>query len=349
MKRIVPGKTNQHLPVIYNFTIPDIIYILIFVTIFIVTLITMLLAQVKPFYLIAIPCIFEILLPIIFLASINENRLYTYIFHMIKYIFRSKKIKSSKIEDQLGIKFEKDYIKSQIGYSKIIQIKGINFDLISENSQDIKINQLGSILSTINKGKIIKLDTPLSFKANLKKSLKRMKQYINEYQNINDKDCDKALQLEARIYALNNDIELFDTLDATSTIKSNSYFLILYNMSLNNLNNEITYCIQEFNKIGLYAYSLDEKEIIDFYSNYYFLDNKDERKLPLIKEKIKHLEIGDNKICINTLCEYPFTIDNAWLSALANFEDIRLVVNFSKNNDVAKTIKRINKKDKEVK
>ena len=193
MKRIVPGKSNQRIPVIAKFTITDILYMLIFLTLFIVTLITMLLAQVKPFYLIAIPCVIEVVIPIIFLASINENRLYTYIYHMIRYMFRNKKIKSAKIETQLGIKFEKDHIKSQIGYSKIIHIKGIDFNLISEDTQDIKIRQLSSVLASISNGKIIKMDTPLSFKNNLKKAFTRMKQYTAEYETIEDKNSIKAL------------------------------------------------------------------------------------------------------------------------------------------------------------
>lgn len=349
MKRIVPGKSNQRIPVIAKFTITDILYMLIFLTLFIVTLITMLLAQVKPFYLIAIPCVIEVVIPIIFLASINENRLYTYIYHMIRYMFRNKKIKSAKIETQLGIKFEKDHIKSQIGYSKILHIKGIDFNLISEDTQDIKIRQLSSVLASISNGKIIKMDTPLSFKNNLKKAFTRMKQYTAEYETIEDKNSIKALQEEARIYALDNDIKIFNALNMTSTIKSNNYFLILYNQNLNNLNNEVSYVIQELNKIGLSSFVLDEKELIDFYSQYYYLtasknNENDKKYIPNITEKVKHLEIGENKICVNTLCEYPFTIDNAWLATISSFEDVRLVINFKKNTDTAKTIKRINKK-----
>ena len=88
--------------------------------------------------------------------------------------------------------------------------------------------------------------------------------------------------------------------------------------------------------------------MIDFYSQYYYLtasknNENDKKYIPNITEKVKHLEIGENKICVNTLCEYPFTIDNAWLATISSFEDVRLVINFKKNTDTAKTIKRINK------
>ena len=348
MTRIVPGKTNQRLPIVLKYNIFDLICLFIGAGITLLTAISMMLAQVRPFWIIIIPAFVEVISTFILLTPINESRIYNYVGYMIKYLFANKKITGSTIKDQLGVEFVEDYIKSQNGYSKIIRIKGYNFDLISEEAQDQKINLLANTLSVLSKGKIVKLDTAINFKSNIDDTVAKLTQLSEEYEKVKDKDSLEALQLEARIALLSNDKEVFESLENEEPILTNDYFLILYNLNKENLDHEIETALNGLNRIGCPSYCLNNKENKEFYMNFFDLqdqkDNLDNLKLNDITEKSSYLQIKDRKYCVSTLIEYPFTLGNAWLSYLTTSSDTKVIVNFSKNIDTSKTIKRVNKK-----
>ena len=112
MTRIVPGKTNQRLPIVLKYNIFDLICLFIGAGITLLTAISMMLAQVRPFWIIIIPAFVEVITTFILLTPINESRIYNYVGYMIKYLFANKKITGSTIKDQLGVEFVEDYIKS---------------------------------------------------------------------------------------------------------------------------------------------------------------------------------------------------------------------------------------------
>ena len=349
MQRIVPGKTNQKIAILGKFNINDLIYIAIGGSIVLMTLIFMLVGQVKPFWAILIPVVLEIIIFVFLLAQDKETRIYTFVMYIIRYLIRKKEIPSASLKENFGISFEKDAIKSEIGYSRIINIKGLNFNLINEEAQNVKINQLSHVLSIIKKGKIVKLDTPLHFTTNIEEANKKMEYFekkYKEYVAAGKEGSFEAYQVAARITSLDNDIKVFEELEETSSIKTNNYFLVLYGNNLNSLNEETNYIVRELNKMGLISYALNEEEIKTFYIHYYSLEGQDKNDLKTypITEHVNYLDINNNKICITTLCQYPFSLGNAWLSTLTLSNDIKVVINFSKNNDTAKIRKRIDRK-----
>lgn len=356
MNRIVPGKTNQKLPIILKFNIYDIIYIVCGLIVIIATMLTMMALNIKPFAIIAGVIFAEGAIFLILLAQITEYRLYWYIRHLVLYIFSHKKYSKNILNDQLGLSFKENYVTTEAGqYSKVIEIKGIDFSLISEASQDLKINQLASVLGNIEKGKIVKLDKPISFLGKLEDVDTRLAYYAEEYGKLSEeekKDPENltAMQLESRITALTIDHNTFASAEEAQTIKSNAYYLILYNENLSNLNLELERSIRLLNNMGLFCYELDDKEIKEFYKNFFETEESQQEKsmgkliFPETVEHARYLQQGDKKFCVHTLCDLPYLLGNGWLSYIANIEGVKLVVNFKNNTNLDKATKNINRK-----
>ena len=347
MKRIVPGKTNQKLPVILKLTFPDIIYIIVSLAIFITTVILMTLCKVEPWFLILLLVLIEIALEIILFARVTEYRLYHYVGHIFMFLFRHKEFAKTTLGQQLGISFKENAVVNEPGtYSKILNIQGSDFSLINEDAQDIKISQLSNVLSGIEVGKIVKLDTPLRFSKNADEAASRIKEFTKRYESIEDKNSLEAVQIESRIAALDVDLKIFEALENNRNILVNDYYIIIYNDNMNNLNNEIDRAIRLLNSMGLYAFELNKKEVLEFYSNYFDASVNADKKLEFnaMKEHAKYFEFGNKKYCVQTISELPYTFDNAWLAPLSNIPGVKLVVNFKNNPDMAKALKRINKR-----
>lgn len=90
MRRVVPGKTNQKLPIVLKFTIFDILYLLIGAGVIIGTIILMMALNVQPFFIILIVALAEVFIYLLFIAPINENRLYVYVRHIVLYLLRKR-------------------------------------------------------------------------------------------------------------------------------------------------------------------------------------------------------------------------------------------------------------------
>ena len=234
MRRIVPGKTNAKLPVFAHFTISDIIYLLAGLCVLILVMILMMLAGANPFAILGV-ILGLIAILIIFAAKVGEFRLYYYMRHVFMFWFRNKIHQKQTLTNAIGITVKDGFVKNTSGtYSKIIRVSGINFDLINEEAQDNKINQLSMVMSSINKGKIIKLDMPIRFIDNAKEAAKRIENLTAMYEKITDKSSIEAIQLESRIKASSIDLEIYASLDEGKSILSECYYLILLQKILEN-------------------------------------------------------------------------------------------------------------------
>lgn len=90
MKRLVPGKTNQKLPIILHLTITDLIYLLVGAGLIILTLVLMMLANVRPVAILLITIVIELMAYIVLFAKVSEYRLYYYMRHIFMYLFRKR-------------------------------------------------------------------------------------------------------------------------------------------------------------------------------------------------------------------------------------------------------------------
>lgn len=346
MKRIVPGKTHQKLPIILKLTLGDIFYLLIALVLIGATLALLMLLKVY-YVILLIVLLFEIMATIVLFARVSEFRLYYYFRHIFMYLFRKKDFPKSTLGNQLGISFNENAVKNENGeYSKIIFIKGIDFNLVNEETQDIRISQLSNVLSNISKGKIIKMDEPIRFSYNASYTADQIKKYTEEYDKIEDKDSSKALQLASRIYTLSIDLEIFENLEEHKEIETTAYYLILYNVNLANLNDEVNRTIHLLNGMNLASYELNKKEVLEFYKEYFDSKVNVDKKLTFnhLEEHPKYVKFGDKNYCVQTISDLPYTFDNAWLATLSLMPGIKLVVNFMNNPDLTKAIKRINKR-----
>lgn len=347
MKRLVPGKTNQKLPIILHFTVTDLTYLVVGAGLIILTLVLMMLANVRPVAILLITIVIELMAYIVLFAKVSEYRLYYYMRHIFMYLFRKKKQEETTLGMALGITFRDNAVVTSTGtFSKIIQIQGMNIDLIDEAALDTKINQLTMIISSLSKGKIIKLDSPLRFSSNADEAAKLIEKYTVEYEKITDKSSLEAKQIESRLYALDIDLKIFEALDKEKSILTKTYYLVLYNENMTNLNNEVDQTVRMLSNIGLYAFELSKNETLNFYKEFFDSVVTSEKTLSMktIEEHPKYITFGNKNYCVQTISDLPYTFDNAWLAPFSNLEGIKLVVNFKSNPDLNKTVKRINKR-----
>lgn len=254
------------------------------------------------------------------------------------------------MKSALGITAVDDFIKTEGGlYSKIIKVKGIDFSLINEEAQDLKIDQLSSVIANLDKAKIVKMNEPISFLNKIEDVEERLAYFTNQYEKLSEeerKNSFEAIQLESRIKALTIDDAVFQACEENKDIKINSYYIILYNLNKVNLNNDVERTIRYLNNIGLYSYSLNVDEVKDFYQNFFdsSLDENGDIIFDNIEEHTNHFYKGDKKYCVNTLSDFPFLVDNGWIAQLCLIPGVKVVINLKTNKDLAKATKHINKR-----
>lgn len=350
MRRVVPGKTNEKLPIILKFNIFDIIYLLVGAVVIAATMLLLMAFNVRPFFVILIIVLAEVFIYLLFAAKINENRLYNYVRHIVLYIFRKKKIPESTLKNQLGISTIDNFVKTEGGlYSKIIKVKGIDFSLINEDAQDIKIDQLTSVIANIDKAKIVKMQEPISFIGKIEDAQERLAFYTEKYDKLSEEEkanSIEAIQLESRIKALAIDVTIYQKCEENKSIKTNNYYVVFYNLNKVNLSNDVERTIRYLNNMGLYSYCLDENEVKEFYKS--FFDSEENEKGDIVFDKLEeHTNFfykGGKKYCINTLCDFPFLVDNGWLAQISLIPEVKMVINMKTNRDLSKATKHINKR-----
>lgn len=133
---------------------------------------------------------------------VKGYKLYLY---FIEYLTRKKQFKNVDVEGELNIEYG-NTIKVGNFHSAVIELRGIDFGILEERTQDEFISLFSEAMKEIRNGKIIKLEKPLD----LTKFIDYNDSLINEFfQRSLSEDVDpqqrKALEARCKLLDLQND------------------------------------------------------------------------------------------------------------------------------------------------
>lgn len=341
MERIIAGRTKERQPVVWKFNYVDLIIAISSALLF--GGLAILFINLKLHWAVAV--VLPIVLMLICwtsLIKVGEDRLYTYYVYLFNYFFRKKKIPASTLKKACGVNFFDDYVKAE-EYSRIIEVQGINLDLLPEKEQDMRIDYFGMCLNALKDGKILRMDKRVSFKTLIKETEERIDYYANKIKT--EKDKEKVEQMKRKLDSLKIDLDIYALKDGEDPIYMDAYYIIVYANSMENLNTNTDEVVTTFTRLGMAPHVLDKEELKKFYENFYVehVDEKGDMPFPAITEHKGTIEFGNKNLKIASISHLPFSEFNAFMAPLFNIPDTNIVVNFRKDDNIDKVNKRLNR------
>ena len=226
-----------------------------------------------------------------------------------------------------------------------IKIGSINLHLLFDEEQKIKVAELKKVLNSIDYPiKILSVDKPINLDDNLNLLGSKIKSETNKH----------------KVKLLEEDYEYIQELNNKRWVVNREFYLIVEEDGANEqlLNQKLSDLIQEFISIGLPSERISSEEWRDLL--YVILNpvtslevfKKDATGITRsFKEKIapsglkineKDIIMGDSYVSVVTLRTYPSIVGVAWLGAVANVNNTRMVMTISPMDatEISNTLKK---------
>lgn len=355
MARLIPKKTKVRIQFYKNLTVADAIFLLAGVVIVGLLLLSGL--QGKYIFAAIVAFIFGTL----FVNIAPETRIYQSLGYFFRFLFIRKNFtKTGKIEP--GSVNQITPYEGIIGYSEsqgkendtvyfidykeyygaVIEIKPIQFYMLSEERQNYFINAVDNALKTIN-GQVVslvKIEKPLVLDSFIKNEQKKAEDIIEatERGNLTERELDPRLDIiESRVIGLEN-----CNVGTPNTIYKEHYYMIIYDRSKESLKSSANLVINTIDGgtgSTLKCKLLNDKEIAVFLKANY-TEEFDEREvyklspeeymdwiLPKnVKFKINKFFVDDVAYSNLVIADYPLAARNAWGNYFFNIPGSRVVV-----------------------
>lgn len=337
-KRLIPAKTNVATTYIGKLTLKDILIALIFIAAMVLVA-TSVIGNILKLILISIILVFLVLS----LSTLGYDRGYMYFLNMAKYLIRPKANKAVALQDITRMSFEEI---SKVGntYSAIIEIKGIDFDILGARSQDEVVLRFADVIKHIDNGSLVKLEKPIDFskyiELNNTKAIAVEKQKAAVLQaaknqaSASRKPFDESkLDLtgyNSMLDVLTGASEFLEYINTSDRIPAEAYYLVIYDSDPENLKAVCLDTVAALRFTGTAPELLNDEKVKIFYKYFYNCPDEDTPFIPEIIEKSNKLIINGKKYKVASVGEYPFLIDNAWGSNLFGIPKTTVVFNFSK-------------------
>ena len=245
-------------------------------------------------------------------------------------------------------------------FTGVIEIKPIEFNMLSENKQNFLID--GIISNTLkNVGifqeyDLIKLEKPIIFDNYLKNELNRIQKLIAENENKNLTED----EFRKRVEIIEDRMNLIDSLNTNEKIYASAYYIALHDISKQSLENSLEIIEQTLNNGSLEAKRLNDKELAIFLK-YSYDKEFDEREFDNFKKseylhniypesvQFKTLSTKQNgKILTHfVITDFPLKVENAWGQQLFDIPNTKVVMK-CKPVEKYKAIKRIDNAINEI-
>lgn len=359
MARLIPKKTKVKTQFFKGFTLTDILIAL--VALIVVALLMMnniMQTNIK----IALSIAVLVIAVILFMEVSPETRLYNAVVDGFKYIFGVKKFRktsgSSKSSIQTLLPYfnimEQEYDeKRNIGiidykdyYGAAIEIKSIEFYMLSVARQDAYINAIDNALKSLTSEQtaaIYKFSRPLVLDNYIYNECDKRDSVIANVKN----GVTKPEEAEPRIEIIDSRIATYDAMnvDADFPIMKDHMYLAIYSKSVRNLMSTINFVVNtiegQTNNV-VECKILDRKQTAIFLKNYYD-STFDEREVEDIEPKDllnwimpESVRFGMTKTYINdksfttmAIADYPLTVPNAWGRSFFSVPGTRICVKFN--------------------
>lgn len=351
--RIIPKNTKVKLQFYKNVTITDVIIAVIGLGFLALAVSSNL------------PCkwIIAMIMLIIFaplFIPIGEIKLYNAIGYSLKFLIAKKNFsKAKRGKSNIGaivpyLEIKDNLIKQkENGFTGVIEIKPIEFNLLSEFKQNYFIDGvLSNILKNIGLFQeldIVKLERPIIFDNYVVNECTRLQSIIeaNENKQLTEKE------FRSRAEILEDRINIIDKINSEEKIFASSYYIVIHDVDKKSLQNTLNIAIQMLKSNNLETEQLTNKELALFIK-YSYSNNFDEREFENIKETDYIKKIVPNKVSFKStkviqddfilshfmITDYPLQVPNAWGQELFDMPNTKVVLK-AEHVDRLKAIKRI--------
>ncbi len=337
--RIIPKNTKIKLQFFKNITIPDVLLAIISLA-----FISLAVTSNLPYKFTIAIVILMVVAPLY--IPLGEIKLYQALGYGLKFLGARKKFSSKKrgkknIQAISSIlKYEDDLIKhKEEGFTGVVQITPIEFNLLSEHKQNYMID---NVISNILKGvgiyqeiNFIKLEQPLIFDNYLKNEFSTMQELIqaSESENLNEKE------FRSRIEVLEDRINIIDNLNSNEKIFASNFYIAIHDIDKRSLKNSLSIIATSLNANGIETKQLNNSELITF-TKYTYTNDFDEREFNQLKDNEKIKSTFPNKVKFKTMRvlqdnkqlthfvinDYPLKVTNAWAEELFDIPNTKVVL-----------------------
>lgn len=318
--RLIPPRTKEATRFIGKLTFKDLCVTLIFWL-----LMFFVIASTLPFVWKAIVFSFILVVWIVSIQTINFRKGYQFVSGWFVYFLKVKKIEKTPLVDLTNIKFD-DYVRVGSRLSAIIEINGIDFEILSQRKQTDKVRRLSQVIRGIKNGSIVKLETPIDFSAYIAQSKKKQERLAAEMMNDTEDNTDMYTQ---RIDILSNSIDYLDYRQNMDKVMAEAFYLIIHDYTETNLATVVQNCMTTLQDMGLMPKKLSGDELLLFYKRYFDCADQEELCIPKIKEKWNKITLNGEDKKILAVGEYPFFVSDGWGWEIFSIPGTKVVYNFS--------------------
>ena len=358
MARLIPRKTKVKVQFYKNFTMSDAIVALACMVIVVLSLLSGLTFK---YYLGAVLLVISLLL---FIPIAPETRIYQSIGHFFRFVFANKVFTKDNPKITKNVKlitpFEKiidftykdgsesddiSFIDYGSYYGAVIEIRPVQFYMLSEQRQNQFITAVDNALKTIAVDQIVsivKTEKPLVLDSYLDNEKAKAQAIITAAERgfVSEKELDPRLDIiESRMVGLEN-----CNVGSPNMIMKEHYYMLIYGAgkeSLKSSANLVASTMEGGTNGALQCKILNKQEIAIFLKST-FTDEFDEREVLALKPEEYQNWIVPDKITFNmrgftlddqpyasvVIADYPLAARNAWGNYFFNIPGSRVIVKF---------------------
>ena len=351
--RIIPKNTKVRLQFYKNVTITDVVLAVIGLG-----FLALAVSSNLPNKWIVAMVILIIFAPLF--IPIGDVKLYNAIGYGLKFVFAKKNFAKSKHgKSNIGtivpyLKIEDNLIRQkENGFTGVIEIKPIEFNMLSEYKQNYFIDgALSNILKNIGVFQeldIVKLERPIIFDGYVTNECARLQSIIeaNENKQLSENE------FRSRAEILEDRINIIDKINSEEKIYASSYYIVIHDLDKKSLQNTLNIAVQMLKGSNLDAKQLTNKELALFIK-YSYSNNFDERDFEKINEtdyisksvpdvvSFKSTKVIQDGYTLShfMITDYPLQVPNAWGQELFDIPNTKVVLK-AEPVDRLKAIKRI--------
>ena len=291
---------------------------------------------------------------------IGEMKLYQAVVYGFRYLFSRKtydkrkhgKANIGNIVPYAGI--ENNMIRQKDGgYTGVIEIKPIEFNMLSEYKQNYFIDiVLSNIIKNIGVSQelnIVKLERPIIFDKYISNELTKIQDLIGAKENSQLKED----EFNSRVNVLEDRINIIDRLNSNEKVLASTYYIVLHDIEPKSLNASLNLISNTLNNYNLESKQLDDKELALFIK-YSYTNEFDERDFNKLHNKDYLSASVPNSVSFKSsrviqdgkwlthfvITDYPIQVSNAWGQELFDLPNTKVVMK-AVPVDKVKAIKRI--------
>lgn len=342
MIRLIPPKTKTSSTLFAGFTFRDFrvcfIYVLILFIIAFSGLDTI-------FRYCLIACLAVIMITSLLKVEF-EMRAYTYYIAMANFGLRKRKIQASSFKEATGIQISSTgLVDASEGLlkSKAVEVKGIDFGILTEKTQDSIIDHISTIFKMVKHGSIFKIEKPIDFSSYIAKNNEKIKYWETLIQQT--EDSDKIIRYKKRIEVLENVSMTLSHLHEDKAVRAEAFYFVAYDYNEDALLSVCRSIKGLLEAEGIEAELVDEQNMKIFYQQFYNTEFNEDNDFILnaVHERWNKLKIGEEIYKIATLTGLPSICGNAWAWELFAIPDTKVRLHFSQASDKSKQYSAINK------